>query len=328
MLQKISFQKIEGKEILGLEESLEFKQRFCFIKCISETAVVKKLNLFDLFNILILIQSDNLRENIIRFLSEKKNILIKQFSKLFKSRKILDIHLFDFEDENKSEKNKHYKNDKIYLHEMLKNQNKIINEKSFNSDDDSNNKLFKINFRNKNYNINIKSNTNIIEKEIKSFDLKSDNSNKNLIKSFYESPKINKNIYFSPILKTKNIKKNICLNNNSNNSFFNSNKNNILNNKNNLKSNNIKLSFKQPKFIKILNKNEILENKTNCQNEKNVIYKNFKSRPNSSLNIFKNNEKYSNTFISKKLFLNNDFKIILNNNKEKNNNIIFKIFSN
>ena len=330
MLQKISFQKIEGKEILGLEESLEFKQRFCFIKCISEKAIVKKLNLFDLFNILILIQSDDLRENIIRFLSEKKNILIKQFSKLFKSRKILDIHLFDFEDENKSEKNKHYKNDKIYLHEMLKNQNKIfnskiVNEKSFNSDDDSNNKLFKINFRNKNYNI---SNTNIIEKEIKSFDLKSDNSNKNLIKSFYESPKINKNIYFSPILKTKNIKKNICSNNNSNNSFFNSNKNYISNHSNNLKSNNIKLSFKQPKFMKILNKNDILENKTNCQNEKNVIYKNFKSRPNSSLNIFKNNEKYSNTFISKKLFLNNDFKLILNNNKEKNNNIIFKIFSN
>ena len=331
MLQKISFQKIEGKEILGLEESLEFKQRFCFIKCISETAVVKKLNLFDLFNILILIQSDNLRENIIRFLSEKKNILIKQFSKLFKSRKILDIHLFDLDEENQNEKNKHYKNDKIYLQQILKKQNKIsnnifnsksINEKNYNSDDDdSKNKFFKINYRNKNNNININSNTNIIEKDIKSFDLITDNSNQNLLKSFdVFSPKNknNKNIYFSPILKTKNnyIKKNICFNNNSNSSFFNSNK-----------TNNIKLSFKQPKFIKIINKNEKLENKTNYQNEKNITYKYFKSRPNSAMNIFNNNEKYLNSFISKKLFLNNDFRLIFNNNKDKNNKNIFKYFS-
>ena len=71
LLYKIFIRKIENKDIIGIEDSLELKQRFCYVKCISENAVIQKVSLFDMFKLINLSIEDQIKLSLMDFISER-----------------------------------------------------------------------------------------------------------------------------------------------------------------------------------------------------------------------------------------------------------------
>ena len=74
---KIKLQNIDKPELLGIENSFEFKNKFYTIKCVSETAEVKSIKIMDFIR---LISNFKMKEinYLIDYILEKKNILGKQ----------------------------------------------------------------------------------------------------------------------------------------------------------------------------------------------------------------------------------------------------------
>ena len=76
-IYKIKIQNVEKPELLGIESSFEFKNKFYTARCISENAEIKYIKIVDLVKI---ISNLRLRElnYLIDFVLEKKNIFAKQ----------------------------------------------------------------------------------------------------------------------------------------------------------------------------------------------------------------------------------------------------------
>ena len=86
-LYKIFIRKIENKDIIGIEDSLELKQRFCYAKCISVNAVIKKVSLFDMFKLINLSIEDQIKLSLMDFISERKTILYDKINNFINQKK-------------------------------------------------------------------------------------------------------------------------------------------------------------------------------------------------------------------------------------------------
>ena len=73
-LFKINLKKIDYAELIGLEEGLEFKKRFCSVKCISTHAEFKTIKVHDLIKILINFRDEDI-SYLINVLKDRKNLL-------------------------------------------------------------------------------------------------------------------------------------------------------------------------------------------------------------------------------------------------------------
>ena len=76
-LFKVSLRTIDTKEIIGIEDSLELKKRYYFVKCISPQGELHKISLFDFFKMLNLIDENN-RKLLNDLISEKKRVFFRQ----------------------------------------------------------------------------------------------------------------------------------------------------------------------------------------------------------------------------------------------------------
>ena len=76
-LFKVFLRTIDSKEIIGIEDSLELKKRYYFVKCISSQGELHKISLFDFFKMLNLINKIN-RKLLNDLISEKKRVFFRQ----------------------------------------------------------------------------------------------------------------------------------------------------------------------------------------------------------------------------------------------------------
>ena len=94
-LYKFEIKILNQNDIVGMEDSLELKQRFYCAKCISESAIVKKIKLYDFFYILNKNEEKKYKEQLINIIAEKKSILYKQLLNCYNLKKIFLMEKFD-----------------------------------------------------------------------------------------------------------------------------------------------------------------------------------------------------------------------------------------
>ena len=94
-LYKFEIKILNQNDIVGMEDSLELKQRFYCAKCISENAIVKKIKLYDFFYILNKNEEKKFKEQLINIIAEKKSILYKQLLNCYNLKKIFLMEKFD-----------------------------------------------------------------------------------------------------------------------------------------------------------------------------------------------------------------------------------------
>ena len=80
-LNKILITKIDKKEIVGLEDSLEYKKRFCFVKCVSDEGEVEKISLFNFFKVMNMNSNNNFQTMFLKLLTDKKIFFYEQLKK-------------------------------------------------------------------------------------------------------------------------------------------------------------------------------------------------------------------------------------------------------
>ena len=83
-LFKARIRTINYKDIIGIEDSLECKKRFYFVKCVSERGEVQKISVFDFIKILNS-NDKNIKNNLLDYIAEKKNFVYKQIFNSLKS---------------------------------------------------------------------------------------------------------------------------------------------------------------------------------------------------------------------------------------------------
>ena len=94
-LYKFAIKILNQNDIVGMEDSLELKQRFYCAKCISENAIVKKIKLYDFFYILNKNEEKKFKEQLINIIAEKKSILYKQLLNCYNLKKIFLMEKFN-----------------------------------------------------------------------------------------------------------------------------------------------------------------------------------------------------------------------------------------
>ncbi len=154
LLYKIFIRKIENKDIIGIEDSLELKQRFCYVKCISENAVIQKVSLFDMFKLINLSIEDQIKLSLMDFITERKSILYDKIINFSKQKKHFLMKTLDLDYEK-------YLEDKSIEDKIITLKFREKNPFEFNnlSPDIENNK--KNNISNKKYKIKFKDNRSI-----------------------------------------------------------------------------------------------------------------------------------------------------------------------
>jgi len=87
-LFKVSMNKITDNDILGIEEIVEFKRRFCTIKVVSEYAHLKRIKAIDFFKIFVNNTSYERDDDLVlNYIGEKKRMIVKQIELLYKYKK-------------------------------------------------------------------------------------------------------------------------------------------------------------------------------------------------------------------------------------------------
>ena len=95
-LYKFEIKILNQNDIVGMEDSLELKQRFYCAKCISENAIIKKINLYDFFYILNKNNEKKFKEQLINIIAEKKSLLYKQLLNCYNLKKNFLMEKFDY----------------------------------------------------------------------------------------------------------------------------------------------------------------------------------------------------------------------------------------
>ena len=95
-LHKINIQIIDNKDIIGIEDSIEFKQKYCYVKCISNFAEVGKINLYNFFKVMNLNIDKNYREKFINLLAGKKQFIYDQIIKFINHKQLFLNENYDF----------------------------------------------------------------------------------------------------------------------------------------------------------------------------------------------------------------------------------------
>jgi len=76
-LFKVLIKKIDYKDIIGLEDGLECKKRFYYVKCISDYGEIQKVSVFDFIKVLNL-NNEKIKNNVLDIIAEKKRFVYKQ----------------------------------------------------------------------------------------------------------------------------------------------------------------------------------------------------------------------------------------------------------
>ena len=331
-LNKIIIKTIENKEVIGLEDSIEIKQRFCCVKCVSESGEVEKVNLYDLFKLLNINNTEFFRKTLYKLILEKKSILLNQLINSCKNKeqKIQDNINFDF-----IEYQEKIKNEKINLGDKFHNLEYLAT--SSDVEKFSKNYLNVLKFLDRNN----------LYKNIKL------NKNKHLIKNKFKLLSLNTDDYKFDEKHKKS--KSIAIGNYThyNNNFVHSINNNNSRELDNNFHKHTKTNFNSPSSLNIprinlIKKNEKIElnnlfnNNTNSKKimislyknsinfNKNKIYQKFSSRFSSTTKITNSLKKYP-SFLKNKIFhstTNSMEKMpILQNEAYNSQNNIIKNFS-
>ena len=77
-LFKVKIRILDEMDVLGIEDALEMKKRFYFVKCLSPFGVVKKVKLYDFFRLINYIKEPKSKQVIKDIIAEKKSILYRQ----------------------------------------------------------------------------------------------------------------------------------------------------------------------------------------------------------------------------------------------------------
>ena len=276
---KIKIQNIDKPELIGIENSFEFKNKFYTVQCISDEAEVKCINIIDFINI---IANMRLKEfnYLIDIVLEKKNILAKQ---IINSMKTIEYQIIS----NLEMKYEHFLNS-----------NRIKeNEIEKNGIEEYNNKICSV-IKLKGYKSGLSDildeDTNLLDKKPSDIIKKYLYKHKEPSKSVINSNKKQELIDFVFTNKTKKIKreKDIYKNNKENllllKKLMKKNKNDDIHMK--------KLSSTQSNMGSFIINNTI--NNQSFQNSKSICQSNRNENSifnNSSMNI--NEQKFTNSFL-------------------------------
>ena len=85
-LFKVSLKIIDNNDIIGIEDALELKKRFNYVKCISPQGELLKISLFDFFKLLNTLNDDVNRKLINELISEKKRVFFRQIVQTAKNK--------------------------------------------------------------------------------------------------------------------------------------------------------------------------------------------------------------------------------------------------
>lgn len=77
-LFKVNCRKIDSKEVIGIEDALEIKKRFCFVKCVSKQAEVEKINIYDFLRLMNRKHDDNNRDLLLDMIAKRKLLIFTQ----------------------------------------------------------------------------------------------------------------------------------------------------------------------------------------------------------------------------------------------------------
>ena len=75
-LFKVNLKRIDYKDIVGLEDSIEAKKRYCFVKCVSSRAEIEKVKLYDFIKLIQLSPEPNNKKFLMDYIAEKKAWLV------------------------------------------------------------------------------------------------------------------------------------------------------------------------------------------------------------------------------------------------------------
>ena len=105
-LFRINLKKIDYIDIIGLEDSMELKKRFCSVKCVSSFGYVEKIKLINLLKIIKTFKNDTKAKQILEnILQEKKIILLDLIINSIKNKVNFLEEDFDLKYKLKIEKN-------------------------------------------------------------------------------------------------------------------------------------------------------------------------------------------------------------------------------
>ena len=76
-LFKVKIRNIDYKDVVGIEDAIEMKKRFCFVKCVSSHAEVDRVNLIDFVKLMNMSTDMKNRNALLEIIAEKKAWLIK-----------------------------------------------------------------------------------------------------------------------------------------------------------------------------------------------------------------------------------------------------------
>ena len=74
---KLNLNKVDYKDVLGIEEVFEFKKRFCYYKCISEKAELKEIKIKDFLRLIISMTTNEL-SFLLNIIEERKKLIKSQ----------------------------------------------------------------------------------------------------------------------------------------------------------------------------------------------------------------------------------------------------------
>ena len=326
---RIKLENVGEGDIPGIEDGLEFKNRYYSMKCISDMAEVKKIKIVDFLRMIKIYKGENNDSNnhLLNLIAHKKCFL---FHQIIKNAQQLEINLtnnFDTKYNNlieKNEKEKSKKNKyltiaaikaKGYKYEIkeifdkeipifpnikkslsdnyfLKNQTML--KKLYENPTKKNKRLLKLKKQNKNIILSLSDPNYLIPKENTEKICFSEDNTKSKIK-------FNDDNYSSPKSKSK-INQTLSTN-------FSTNKSN--------KIKILKTEFFNNKLINLKNEKKIQESSKNKDNEKSTNMKSIES-------IL--SQKFIN--VNKKFYLGNYFKKKLDSEKKKFNLIKYKSYFN
>ena len=325
-LYKILIRKIDCKDIIGIEDALELKQRFCFVKCISEHGFVKKVSLFDFFRLINLCVEENVKLSLMEIIAQKKAILYKRIVNFMQKKGQFLTQNLDL-DYDKYLENKSLKDKIITLKFREKNPfdfNQYPSEldeklKKINKKTDGNLNTFKKSFSNLKLNSIKKPTLTKLQKNITNNDIILDynNNNSSLTLRTIKSKKFIKTNYNFGTLTSRS-KVNISTSNDkfsfeNSNLFHSSNGNeskgflsSIITNK---KKNKLLPSIPSLKDTNVLQNH--FQRKKLIEIIKNPFKESFDKKLNKSEKKKKKNFlNFSGTVFNKQLFLNDNYKMI------------------
>lgn len=95
-LFKVLIRTINYQDVIGIEDALEVKKRFNFVKCISSHGEVQKVSLYDFFRLININPEINIRKGLMDIIAKKKAILYKKILTAAKKRSRLIENLMDY----------------------------------------------------------------------------------------------------------------------------------------------------------------------------------------------------------------------------------------